>query len=341
MLSNEHGLMPTIFSERIFAGFEKELGSCADELGIPRAIFHRPDIEYPVESFYRLLECGARKGYPHIGFSVGSTLKLADLGALAHAMRASPTVGYALNLAAQYYYVATHGAIFRADTGKDILLISYQSADLHSSLHPQDLELSVSLFANMVRELSGMPINPLKVEFTHSLPEYSNTLQSYFNCKIYHNRRVNRLHYPRYIVDLPVLTADASLLEALEFFLADRLKVRREDDLLCKVEHLISVSLSEGTPSMTSIAATLGMSKRTLHRRLSEAGVVFVDLVDEIRRVIGIDYVKFSECSFTDVALILGYSELSAFSRAFRRWTGSNPQQVRDESLSKEMTLKQ
>ena len=326
--------MPTIFSERVFAGFEKELGACADQLGIPRAIFHRPDVEYPVKSFFELLECGVRKGYPHIGFSVGSSLKLADLGALGHAMRVSPTVSYALHLAAQYYDVATHGAVFRVDSGREMLLISYQLKESHGSLQPQDVELSVSLFNNVVRELSGMPISPLEVEFMHSPPPYKSTLQSYFGCDIHFNRHVNRLHYPRQIDELPVATADGSLLEALEFFLGDRLKLRKEDDLLGRVNHLITASLSEGTPSMTSIASTLGMSKRTLHRKLSEAGVNFVGLVDEIRRVIAIDYVKFSECNFTDVTSILGYSELSAFSRAFRRWTGSSPQDVRDESMT-------
>lgn len=323
--------MATILSERMFAGFEKELGPCADELGISRAIFHCQDVEYSIESYFQLLDCASRKGHPNIGFSVGSMTNLSDVGALGHAMRASPTVGYALSLAEQYFYVFTHGGLIRIDIGKDILLITYQLTDAHKRLHQQDVELTITFIAKVVRELSGMSINPLKVEFEHSRPEYSGELQSYYDCKTYHNRRVNLLHYPKHILDLPVATADASLLEALEFFLADRLRVRKEDDLIGKVEHLIAISLSEGAPSMVSVANTLGMSKRTLQRRLSEAGLVFVDVVDNIRRVIGTDYVKHSEYSLTDVALILGYSELSAFSRAFRRWTGRNPQQVRDE----------
>ena len=329
---NEDPLMATIFSERMFSGFENELGPCADELGIPRSIFSCQDVEYPIESYFQLLECAARKGHPDIGFVVGSRTKLRDFGALGHAMLASPTLGYALKLAEQYFYVFTHGGLLRIDVGKDVLLITYKLTDLHKELHLQDVELSITFITQVVRELTGKSINPLKVEFEHASPEYAGTLQSYYGCRIYHNRRVNRLGYPKYILDLPVATADASLLKALEFFLADRLKWRKEEDLIGKVEHLIAISLSEGAPSMVSVADTLGMSKRTLQRRLSEAGVVFADLVDKTRRVIGTDYVKYSDYNLTDVALILGYSELSAFSRAFRRWTGRNPQQVRDES---------
>ena len=320
-----------MWSERLLSKFEKELGPCADRLAISREIFRRPDIEYSVDSYFELLDCASHSGYPYIGHSVGAAIGLSDVGSPGHALLASPTVGYALNLAARYSYVFAHGSVIRLDIGKEVAELSYQLTEFHEDIPIQDVELSVTFFATAVRELSGAHIKPLKAEFEHPCPEYSDRLQSFFGCQVFYNRASNSLHFPSRLMNQPVPTADTSLLEALEFFLADRLKARKEDDLPGKVMHLISSSLSNGTPSLAKVSETLGISKRTLQRKLSEAGILFSDLVDDTRRKKAINYVKFSDFSLTDVALLLGYSELSAFSRAFCRWTGLHPQQMRNE----------
>ena len=320
---------PTIWSERLFSKFEKELGPCADQLGISREIFRRPDIEYSVDSYFKLLDCASNRGYPHIGHSVGATIGLNDVGSLGHALRASPTVGYGLGLAARYSYVFANGSVIRLDIGKDIAKLSYQLTEVHEDIPIQDIELSITFFCTAVRELSDAQLKPLVAKFEHPRPEYADRIQSFFGCEVLYNRTSNCLHFPSHLMNQPVPTADPSLLEALEFFLEDRLKARKEDDLPGKVMHLISISLSNGPPSLVDISKTLGISKRTLQRNLSETGLLFSDLVDDTRRIKGINYVKNSDFSLTDVARLLGYSELSAFSRAFRRWTGLNPQQVR------------
>jgi AraC-like DNA-binding protein len=85
-----------------------------------------------------------------------------------------------------------------------------------------------------------------------------------------------------------------------------------------------------GTPDLVKVASQLGMSKRTLQRKLAEKDIVFSDLVESISRTIAMDYVQHTDYSLTDVALMLGYAELSSFSRAFKRWSGVSPQQARE-----------
>ena len=94
--------MQTIYSEHMFSRFEKELGPCADELGISRSIFQRTDVEFPIEQYYRMLECAAGSTDPHIGLSMGRSLRASDLGAFGHAVEAAPTVRYALQLVERY-----------------------------------------------------------------------------------------------------------------------------------------------------------------------------------------------------------------------------------------------
>jgi AraC-like DNA-binding protein len=324
--------MQTIYSERMFSRFEQELGSCADELGIPHSIFQRPDTEFSIEKYYRLLECAASSTDPHIGLSMGRTLRAADLGAFGHAIEVAPTVAHALHIMERYLYVFAHANVLRLDVGKEIFVLSYNLTDSHLAIHRQDVELVMCLVAKTIRDIAGRQLNPTSLNFAHSRPKYHKELQAHFGCEVRYDRGFNRLQYPAHMLEIPVIGHDPSLLQALEFYLADRLKLRSEDnDLLDKVNHLIATSLGEGVPEIEAIADTLGLSRRTLQRRLSEAGEVFSDMVDAVRREIAQDYVLHSDHSLTDISLMLGYQELSSFSRAFRRWTDASPQQLREQ----------
>jgi len=325
--------MQTIYSERMFSRFEKELGPCADELGIPRSIFQRSDVEFSIEKYYRLLQCAAGSTDPHIGFTMGKALCVSDLGVLGHAVEAANTVGDGLSLLERYLYVFAHASVIRLDVGKNIIVVAYNQTDSHLAMHQQDQELVVTLTAKTIRDLSGRQLNPTVVELAHSRPDYHKELQAHFGCELRYDRGFNRLQYPLHILEMPTKNPEPSLLRALEFYLADRLKLRSEDgDLLDKVNHLIATSLGDGVPEIDAIAAALGLSRRTLQRRLSEAGAVFSDTIDAVRREIAQDYVLHSDHSLTDISLMLGYQELSSFSRAFRRWTDASPQQLRDQS---------
>ncbi len=278
-----------------------------------------------------MLECVARSSDPHIGLTVAQTIQISDLGALGHAVTAAPTVGDGLRLLAQYLYVFAHANVLRLDIGKSLFVLGYHLTDIHLAVHQQDTEMSIGIAAAAIREISGREVNPIVVEFEHARPHYHEELATHFGCEVLYDRATNGLQYPIRVLDLPTTSADASLLQALEFYLADRLKLRAEDeDLLAKVHHLIATSLSEGVPDIDVVAAALGLSRRTLQRRLSDADEVFSDLVDRVRREIATDYVSHSNHSLIDIALMLGYQEASSFSRAFKRWTGVSPQKMRE-----------
>lgn len=96
-----------------------------------------------------------------------------------------------------------------------------------------------------------------------------------------------------------------------------------------RVRIQISQSLSEGVPAVSEIASRLGMSARTLQRRLSDRGHPFQSLVDDARRELAQRLLRQTEYSLADVAFLTGFSEQSAFNRAFRRWQGQTPRSYR------------
>ena len=322
--------MPTIHSEKFFSRFEEQFRPFVAKLGIPEAVFCRPDVEIPTSKYAELLETIAREANPHIGLEMGERLTLPDMGVVGHAMAATANIGEMLGVMSQYLYIFSHSNTVRLDVGEKYAAVSYDVTILQPDLIRQDAECALCYFTSMIRSSSPRAFSPVLVEFKHSKLEGTTRHRALFGCDVKFEGPSNRLHFDRDVLSYPVLTADAGLLEALKFYLDDRLKVRSEErDLLAKTRHLISASLSQRVPDQSMIASQLGMSARTLQRKLAEFEVVFSDLVDDIRCDIATDYLLHTEYDLTDISLMLGYSELSSFSRAFKRWTGNNPQETR------------
>jgi AraC-like DNA-binding protein len=103
----------------------------------------------------------------------------------------------------------------------------------------------------------------------------------------------------------------------------------RESDLITAVRRAIAESMKQGDPKLARVIKQISMSPRTLERRLKEHGVVFKELLDDTRRRFALNYLKGRKHRLTEIAFLLGYSEVSAFNRAFRRWTGSTPLEYR------------
>ena len=102
-----------------------------------------------------------------------------------------------------------------------------------------------------------------------------------------------------------------------------------EDDLVNQVSILVARELSNGVPTIDWVSEKLIMTKRTLQRRLTDRGIGFSEIVDDVRHNMALQYVEKSEISLTEISFLLGYSHLSAFCRSFKRWTGTTPQKVR------------
>jgi AraC-like DNA-binding protein len=322
--------MSTIYSEGIFSRHAEKFRPYLSAVGLPETILYRPDIEVPIRKWAELMETVARHSHPSIGLEMGTAIEPPDLGVFGHTMAASNTVAQMLEVASHYLYVFSHSNQIRVDTGQKRVIISYRFTDPKIAIYQQDVEFATAAIFTMLKKLTGREIQPRHVDFEHRKPEYARLHSQVFGCEVRFGRRGNRIHLGKKVLDLPILSADASLFNVLESSLAEQLKIRSEEgDLVTKVNHLINVMLSEAGADIKVIARKLGVSERTLQRKLATEGQVFSEMVDAVRRAIAIEYVQQSDYSLTDIALMVGYSELSTFSRAFKRWTGSSPLQVR------------
>jgi AraC-like DNA-binding protein len=120
-------------------------------------------------------------------------------------------------------------------------------------------------------------------------------------------------------------TANRPLAGVLDGMLTEQLAKLTKDDVVSRCKAQFLEQLASGEPSAEDIAQRLNMSSRTLQRKLAEANTTYLKLVDDCRRDLALRYITDPDKSITDITFLLGFSSQSAFSRAFRRWTGSSP----------------
>lgn len=171
---------------------------------------------------------------------------------------------------------------------------------------------------------------PREIWFQHGAPGDLRPYHEAFGCPVHFDRPETRMIASRETLDQPLFRADPRLLGYLEQHaqaLIERLP--REDRFGVRVRRALVEEMRGGDPSQARIARGLGLSPRTLQRRLDEEGVAFTELLDEVRRELCESYLKNRALSIQEIAYLLGYTERSGFYRAFRRWTGTTPREVR------------
>jgi len=265
-----------------------------------------------------------------LGLHMGSRFQLGTFGAMSYAVLNAPTVGGALHNLIRYSRTHIRGPRvgFEIDAQEAILSVVF---DGPAELCRQHAEGGAAMFVSLLRRLIGPDWRPRRVLFGHEQPRDISEHERILGPELRFRERLN-VGIVLEVEDLgrPVPGADRRLLPIVQRHLDELLASGdRSDALLADVRTAIGESLCDGHLTIQSVARRLRTSVRTLQRRLGESGVVFKTLVDDVRREVALRYVGDGRVELTEVAFLVGYSELSAFGRAFRRWTGSTPQATR------------
>jgi AraC-like DNA-binding protein len=216
----------------------------------------------------------------------------------------------------------------------DRATLEYQVRDGRIARRRQDAELSLGMFCNVFWHCLGRNWQPLEIHFEHPRPLDGHEHARVFRAPTYFARPINAIVFRASDLDAVMPTADAYLLTLLEPVLRDRRTRANADDLVGLVRGSIERGFSGGGPAIARVAARLGMTSRTLHRRLQDRGVSFTDLVRASRRELALQHLATPHIPITEIAFLLGYSELSAFSRAFHQWAGMAPVRYRRQCLA-------
>jgi AraC-like DNA-binding protein len=295
--------------------------------GLTAAELADPDRLLDLDAVLRLSQAAAEAaGDDCLGLHLGEAWDLGGLGVLSYAVLNAPSVGTGLRNLDRYGRSHIQG-------GRISLVVAPREACLRYDLETRDWELArqhvesaAVVGLRIVRQLAGADWRPRRVAFGHRRPRDSAEHARIFRCPVQFSSGEHLLlAFDPALLERPVAGADRRLLPIVEQHLDKLLSRDVKAALVQDVRGVLAQTLCDGSPNIRRVAKRLGMSVRTLQRRLDEHGVVFRDLVQEIRRELAERYLAERDANLTEVAFLLGYSELSSFDRAFRRWTGSTP----------------
>ena len=200
--------------------------------------------------------------------------------------------------------------------------------------HPA--EFLVTLWVRLGRLVTGNNWSPRLVCFAHETPNNTSEHQRIFAANIAFSSGKTAIYVPNSILDLSNPKANIGLSNLLDNY-ADLLlkQSKRQQTFADQVRAWIAEELNGGTPNARNAAEAMNMSVRTLHRDLKSKGTSFGELLNSLRQERAVILLANPKFSITEVAFLLGFSELSSFYRAFKRWTGKTPAQYRASVLIK------
>lgn len=258
---------------------------------------------------------------------VGASMRADDYGPFGFAWKSAPTLRGSFERAERYALVLTSVSAYEVEPcfGGAYMHL-HREGDRRLGMRLSNEATLASIMA-ISREVSSQPFRPEAVYLKHEPPGDTAGHEAYFECPVHFGSDKDALRVSTRTLDSPNKVGDASiarffdtLLEAEVSTLDDTVPLER------RVLDRISTALSGGVPALLDVARDLGMSGRTLQRRLAEKDTSFQALVDEARRRLSLRLLRGDDdATLSEVTYMTGFSDQSAFTRAFKRWTGQTP----------------
>lgn len=306
-------------------------------LRIDRRALDDPDQFISSRSFVELLELSSGLAKcPDFGLRLSQGRGFKVLGPVGLLALNEPDVGKALHTISSHLHLHNEGLRFKIDVMDELAQLSL-AIDMDSLRSTrQTVELAVGVGVNLLRMLLGSDWNPIDVYFAHSAPLDTSLHRRIFQAPVYFKHEFSGFTFHAEDMNKPLRDADALTHKYLLSYI-NSLERQHGDNLVSKTRRVIFDLISSGRCGKTLIAGYMAMDPRTLQRKLKAQGCSFKQLTEDVRATLAAQYLSDSRKTLTEIAEVLGYSELSAFSRFFQRVYGKSPSEWRcEKNLARE-----
>jgi AraC-like DNA-binding protein len=271
---------------------------------------------------------------PFLGVHLAASLPRGPLGLLEFASTSAPTLGEGLRRIGRYTALVNEAVEITLGEACGEARLELRIAGEPECLGRHTNEFFVAFVLIQARRATGDVCVPARVWFAHPCPDdVAELLDCLGTTRVEFGCEQNGIALPRALLDLPLATSDPPLLHWLDDQAEAALHERPSTgDFLGRLRASVRAHLAAGTPTVARTARELGMSPRTLQRRLEEEHTTFLALVEAVRADLALYYLRDGNHRLSEIAELCGYSELSAFLRAFKRWTGRTPTELRMSS---------
>jgi AraC-like DNA-binding protein len=274
-------------------------------------------------------EAARRSGDDDLGIHVAEEIRPGAFDVLDYTIRASVTLGEGLERLVRYHRILHDAAVVQLRVEENSARLQHVLPPEAPALPRQVAEFIVAAWLVVARQATALDLVPLEVHFRHSAPADQAEHRRLFRAPVRFSSSTNGLRIPRSMLDTPLVKSDAGLCAVLDQYVRERLdRLPPTNALSHRVRHLLASGLSSGVDS-DAVARKLHMSRRTLQRQLASEGTSFKEVLDDLRRELATEYLAERRMAIAEIAFLLGFSEASAFHRAFKRWSGSTPADYR------------
>ena len=304
---------------------------CAGALANFEALIDENPDWVDLADFVELLERVAETCQsPSLAWSVGQAVKHPLGSELGRAILGCRSLGTALHWLCQYFPLLQDASLLKLDVDEDWTTLSYKILDPSIWPRHQDAMFTLGIYANLIRTVAPDAWSQVQITVEAEQDQVRADLSAIVQAPVVYGGNANTIRFPTSVVNAPLNLAPPCEPALLKKFAGELAKRRRAASVTDRTRQMIYCEMNDGCVSQDHIARELGLSSRTLRRRLADENESFQGLLDECRmQFAALEFRIRKKLSLSDMALRLGYSEHSTFSRAFARWAGMAPQEYR------------
>jgi len=330
MLIGTHSLasIASVFIDALEKNYGIECAPLLEEAGLDVAKIDVPGARYSDASFDKLWTIVLREtGDECVGLVIGERIRVTTFHALGFAWMASDTFRDAFSRLARYDRIVSTGAHLKLDDHGDFCRLTLESYVADYPILPVAAEAYFMAILKLCREVKDASFAPAEVRFARPETDRADDFAAAFNAPVRFGANDDQLLFERTVVDARLPGRNAVLALANDRVAESYLGSLDTDLLATRVRELMIQLLPSGGLSQERIAKRLNCSPSTLHRRLVSEGTTFRRIRDDVRKELALRNVRHGKLSLSEIAFLVGFSDQSNFSRAFRRWTGSPPRE--------------
>jgi AraC-like DNA-binding protein len=295
---------------------------------------------WPIDYITRLWRAAEDcTGDPGFGLKVGASVSPASINVVGFTLQSAATLREAIVLVQKYQRLISDGGRFQMLTGSTTTWLVYHPRQGELAFSPHQIEAVLSAVMSIAGWVTGKTLHPLQAQFSQAPLGPLKGYHEVFACPVEFEQAFSGLLVDNAELDRPLPQADPQLAQVHEQYTAARLAALGIHSISAiAVRQWLSTRLGPQMPRRAQVARALGVSERTLARRLAEQGQTFEGLLDDVRREYALQAVAAPTQALADIAQTLGFAESSTFYRAFQRWTGMPPGRWRKRLVNPEVS---
>ncbi|WP_407525819.1 AraC family transcriptional regulator ligand-binding domain-containing protein [Methylobacterium oryzisoli] len=309
-----------------------DAGSFLERVGLTTRQIEDPRARIGVANQVALLDrLAAALDDDLLGLHLAQGFEPGMAGLVYYVMASAPTLRDVLDRAERFGAVGNEGISLTCSRSEEGVHLRFTTIGFRRAQARHQMEFWTAGMIRILQHLTATRLQPIEVSFIHARNAGSGRLEELFGCPVRFCATQDGLTLTHQADRSTVLGADPYLHDLLLAYCEEALahRQRPQESLRTRIENAIAPLLPHGRPVATEIARMLGMSQRTLSRRLADEGLTFGAVLEEMRRDLALRYLQDATLPISRIGWLLGFQETGAFTHAFRRWTGRTPTEVR------------